>query len=94
MRNVYACVVCGVHFLPPEGMVYPETGITASPAHCANPACAAEAASGVGGVPLSVLEALALRAASCESEPAVRPVERARGRRAAAGPGGRRSKLT
>jgi hypothetical protein len=93
MRNVYACVICGVHYLPPESMVYPETGITASPAHCAHPVCTEAAADGVGGVPLSVLEAMALRVAAEVEETTERTVTRGRSRRPGAAPGGGRSKL-
>jgi hypothetical protein len=92
MRTTYCCVICGVHYLPPEGMVYPETGITASPAHCARPECATAARDGLAGLPLAVLEAMALR--GVDDEPAVeRRTGRARGRRAGAAPGGGRNRL-
>lgn len=60
MRSTFVCTVCGVHYLPPESMVYPETGVTASPAHCARPECGAAAST--GPVPLAMLEAMALEA--------------------------------
>lgn len=63
MRTPYTCVICGVTYLPPEAMVYPETGITASPAHCASPACTTAARDGVNGMPLAAVEQLAIAAA-------------------------------
>ncbi|MET9222366.1 hypothetical protein ABZX65_26880 [Streptomyces sp. NPDC003300] len=92
MRSVYCCVICGVHYLPPEGMVYPESGVVASPAHCASPVCTKAARDGEAGLPLAMLETLALKAAE-EQQAVDRRVRRGRGRRAGAAPGGGRSKL-
>lgn len=60
MRSTFVCTVCGAHYLPPENMIYPETGVTASPAHCARPECGTAART--GPVPLAVLETMALAA--------------------------------
>lgn len=94
MRSVYGCVICGVHYMPPEAMEYPALELKASAAHCARPECAAAAAAGAAGLPVEVLELLARRAAE-ERGKAQAPcaVGRTRGRRAAAAPGGGRSKL-
>jgi hypothetical protein len=95
MRSVYSCVICGVHYLPPETMEYPALGLAASPVHCARPECAAAVKAGDAGLPVEVLTMLAMRAADAQGE-AREPTRgggKARGRRAGAAPGGGRSKL-
>ncbi|WP_328917259.1 MULTISPECIES: hypothetical protein [unclassified Streptomyces] len=85
MRSTFCCVICGVHYLPPENMVYPDTGATASPAHCANPGCTAAARDGQGGLSLAALETMALSAVR-HREAVERRIGRTRpGRRARAG---------
>lgn len=94
MRTVYCCVICGVHYLPPEAMEYPTSGVVASPVHCARLECEAAVTAGEAGLPVEVLTMLAQRAADVrgEAQP-VRGGGKARGRRGAAAPGGGRSKL-
>lgn len=60
MRSTFVCTVCGIHYLPPENMIYPTSGVVASPAHCARPECASAART--GPVRLAVLETMALDA--------------------------------
>jgi hypothetical protein len=91
MRNVFVCMNCAVHYMPPEGMRYEEIGLDASPVHCANPTCAADVRGGraVPGVPVEVLERWALRAA--ERQPDPQPTRRpARGGRPRTNVGSRR----
>lgn len=94
MRSVYCCVICGVHYLPPEAMAYPTSGVVASPVHCARPECGAAVTAGEAGLPVEVLAMLAMRAADAQGEAQpVRSGGKARGRRAGAAPGGGRSRL-
>lgn len=95
MRNVFVCLNCAVHYIPPESMRYESIDLDASPIHCANPACKAALEDGrvAAGVPLEVLERWALRAAERQPDPQVPRVARARGRRPAAAPASARSKL-
>jgi hypothetical protein len=60
MRSTFVCTVCGIHYLPPETMIYPTSGTIASPAHCARPECGTAART--GPVPLAMLEKVALEA--------------------------------
>ncbi|MFF3007983.1 hypothetical protein ACFVTF_34885 [Kitasatospora sp. NPDC057940] len=101
MRLVFECVECGGHYLPPEGMVYPDG--PASPVWCSG--CQdANRAAGVREDPLlarvalaAARAALARRTAVAEGEPTVRadvrPSRPPLSRRAHSGPGGVRSKL-
>ncbi|MFG3054191.1 hypothetical protein ACGFZP_24990 [Kitasatospora sp. NPDC048239] len=99
MRMVFECVECGVHYLPPEGMVYPDG--PASPLWCAR--CQeAKRAAGVGEDPLLARVALAAARAALATrvpggeEPVrsdVRPSRPPLSRRARSGPGGVRGKL-
>ncbi|MFJ3791692.1 hypothetical protein [Kitasatospora sp. NPDC090091] len=99
MRMVFECVECGAHYLPPEGMVYPDG--PASPVWCAD--CqAAKRAAGLREDPLlarvalaSARAALARRAAEAEppARSDVRPSRPPASRRARSGPGGVRGKL-
>ncbi|WP_030058242.1 MULTISPECIES: hypothetical protein [Streptomyces] len=100
MRLVFECVECGGHYLPPEGMVYPDG--PASPVWCT--ACQrAKHAAGVREDPLlarvalaAARAALARRAAEpaeLAARPDVRPSRPPLSRRARSGPGGVRSKL-
>ncbi|WP_327673656.1 hypothetical protein [Kitasatospora sp. NBC_00458] len=99
MRLVFECVECGSHYLPPEGMDYPDG--PASPLWCTR--CqAAKRAAGVREDPLMARIALAAaraaRAGAAPEEPAggrpdVRPSRPPLSRRARSGPGGVRGKL-
>lgn len=90
MRPVYVCMACGGHYLPPEDMLYPTSGVQASPTHCENPACVA-AAERMPPLPPALLAAIEDRA---RAMPQGRQNRRAtRGRRAGAAPTGARSKL-
>ncbi|MFI8930551.1 hypothetical protein ACIG3E_23065 [Streptomyces sp. NPDC053474] len=97
MRSVHVCIGCAALYLPPEDMTYPSLGLTASPAHCTEPGCAAAVREAVAfsGLPEDKLGELARRAVGLEGQPRrPRPRQRpARGRRAAAAPGGGRGKL-
>lgn len=97
MRSIYVCIGCAAIYLPPETMTYPSLGLTASPAHCTRPDCAAAVRETVimSGLPEEKLGELARRANGLEGEPR-RPrlnQRAARGRRAAAAPSGGRNKL-
>ncbi|MGW2228180.1 hypothetical protein [Streptomyces formicae] len=97
MRTIYVCIGCAANYLPPESMTYPTLGLTASTAHCTKPGCAAAVREAVAmsGLPEEKLGELARRAVGLEGEPR-RPRQNkraARGRRAAASPGGGRGKL-
>lgn len=89
MRPVYVCMHCGVHYLPPEGMVYPTSGVQASPVRCENPACVT-AASTMPPLPPALLARIEEQA---QPGPATRARRGAHGRRAAAAPAGGRNKL-
>lgn len=90
MRPVYVCMHCGVHYLPPEGMVYPTTGVQASPVRCENPACVTAVAA-MPPLPPAVLARIEEQARPTEQERRARRASR--GRRAAAAPAGGRSRL-
>jgi hypothetical protein len=79
VRPVHTCLHCGTTYLPPEAMLYPTSGVAASPVHCAAPACTA-AAEGIR-LPPGVLAAIEARAA--EPPAARRPRRPARGGRPA-----------
>jgi hypothetical protein len=83
MRHAYVCLSCATHYLPPESMRYEQAGLDASPVHCANPRCAADVRGGraVPGVPVEVLEQLAVRAAERQPDPRPDAGRRARGGR-------------
>ncbi|MFJ2608163.1 hypothetical protein ACIO13_24785 [Streptomyces sp. NPDC087425] len=98
MRTVYLCIGCAATYLPPESMTYPShPDVTASPAHCGNPTCAAATREAVAmsGLTEEKLGELARRAAGLEGDARLPRVNRrrARGSRAAAAPSGGRSKL-
>ncbi|MCI3927738.1 hypothetical protein [Streptomyces sp. AN091965] len=97
MRSIYVCIGCAALYLPPEDMAYPCLGLTASPAHCTGPGCAAAVREAVAlcGLPQDKLGELARRAVGLEGQPRRPRLHRrpARGRRAAAAPGGGRGKL-
>ncbi|MDQ0305614.1 hypothetical protein J2S46_000170 [Kitasatospora herbaricolor] len=98
MRYVFECLECGVHYLPPEGMSYPDG--PASPVWCTvcqglmcqrgipEPAAAAAVALAAAK---AALTARTLQAD--EATPDVRPSRPARTRRARSGPSSARSKL-
>lgn len=94
MRPIYVCIGCAVVYLPPE---HPSYQAPVSPAHCSDPRCAAAAAEAVAmsGLSAERLGELARRANGLEGEPRRGRIDRrpARGRRAAAAPGGGRGKL-
>jgi hypothetical protein len=97
MRSIYVCIGCAAIYLPPETMTYPAHGLTASPAHCTQPECAAAAREAVelSGLSEERLGELARRAIGIAGEPR-RPrlnQRAARGRRSAAAPSGGRGKL-
>ncbi|WP_329571744.1 hypothetical protein [Kitasatospora sp. NBC_01266] len=99
MRAVFQCTECGIHYLPPEGLVYGD-GSPASPLWCTEHQSVMRER-GISEPPSAA--ALALLAArrraappALEEEPArpdVRPSRPARTRRGAKAPGGGRSKL-
>ncbi|MFJ9773060.1 hypothetical protein ACIRVF_17775 [Kitasatospora sp. NPDC101157] len=102
MRLVFECVECGGHYLPPEGMVYPDG--PASPVWC-SPCQTSKRTAGLREDPLlarlalaAARAALARRAAEA-AEPAavgrgdVRPSRPPLSRRARSGPGGVRGRL-
>ncbi|MGA5821084.1 hypothetical protein ACPC54_24840 [Kitasatospora sp. NPDC094028] len=103
MRLVFECVECGGHYLPPEGMAYPDG--PASPLWCATCQHAKHTA-GLREDPLLARVALAAaraalaRRAADTAEPAaggrgdVRPSRPPLSRRARKGPGGVRGKLS
>ncbi|MEV0498098.1 hypothetical protein AB0I84_10905 [Streptomyces spectabilis] len=97
MRSIYVCIGCAAIYLPPETMVYPSLGMTASPAHCTQPGCAAAVREAVAlsGLSEDRLGELARRAIGLEGEPRRPRLNRraTRGRRATAAPGGGRGKL-
>lgn len=97
MRTIYVCIGCAAIYLPPEDMTYPASGLTASPAHCTEPGCAAAVREAVlmSGLTQEKLGELARRAVGLEGEPLRPRLNRrtARGRRAVAAPGGGRDKL-
>ncbi|WP_394436221.1 hypothetical protein [Streptomyces sp. SGAir0957] len=97
MRTIYVCVGCAAIYLPPEDMTYPSLGLTASPAHCTDPACGAAVreAAQMSGLSEERIGQLARRAVGLEGEPRRPRVNRRamRGRRADAAPGGGRGKL-
>lgn len=103
MRLVFACIVCGTRYLPPDGLVYPD-GSRAGAVWCSP--CQGEALARGEQEP-AVLAAVALFAAVRAMEAAlravtsdldphrldVRPSRPARTRRAGRGPGAARSRL-
>lgn len=99
MRLVFACMECGIHYLPPETMQYSDG--PASPVWCA--ACQGvmceqgivEPAMAAAVALASARAALATRAPIVDETPRpdVRPSRPARTRRSASAPGGTRSKL-
>ncbi|MED7953771.1 hypothetical protein PUR61_14885 [Streptomyces sp. BE20] len=99
MRLVFECVECGSHYLPPEGMAYPDG--PASPLWCAR--CqAVKQEAGIREDPLLARIALAAARAtrtgaapeeSTGGRPDVRPSRPPLSRRARSGPGGVRGKL-
>ncbi|MFJ2515637.1 hypothetical protein ACIPEL_36470 [Streptomyces griseoviridis] len=98
MRTIYLCIGCAATYLPPKSMTYPSLpDVTASPAHCGQPECAAAAREAVAmsGLTEAKLGELARRAAGLEGDVRMPRIDRraARGRRAAAAPGGGRGKL-
>jgi len=97
MRSIYVCIGCAAIYLPPESLTYPSLGLTASPAHCTDPSCAAAVREAVvmSGLPEEKLGELARRAVGLEGDPRRPRLNRraARGRPATAAPGGGRSKL-
>ncbi|MEU4114915.1 hypothetical protein AB0F71_10520 [Kitasatospora sp. NPDC028055] len=102
MRLCFECVECGGHYLPPEGMVYPDG--PASPVWCSSCQTSKRAA-GLREDPLLARVALAAaraalaRRAAEAAEPVsagradVRPSRPPLSRRARSGPGGVRGKL-
>ncbi|MFD9691927.1 hypothetical protein ACFWXO_39900 [Kitasatospora sp. NPDC059088] len=102
MRLVFECVECGGHYLPPEGMVYPDG--PASPVWC-SPCQTSKRTAGLREDPLLARVALAAARAALarrtaepvEPVPAgradVRPSRPPLSRRARSGPGGVRGKL-
>ncbi|MEU1134765.1 hypothetical protein ABZ383_33750 [Streptomyces sp. NPDC005900] len=96
MRQIYVCLGCAGHYLPPETMTYPTLGLTASPVHCGAPACKSAVTDSLKfiAVPEDVVAKWARRAAGIDGPVRrARPGRPARGRRSAATPGSGRSKL-
>lgn len=96
MRQIYVCLGCAGHYLPPESMTYPSLGLTASPVHCGAPDCRATVTASMRfiAVPEDVVAKWARRAAGLDGPVRrPRPGRAARGRRAKASPGTGRSKL-
>ncbi|WP_409062441.1 hypothetical protein [Streptomyces sp. SYP-A7185] len=97
MRSIYVCIGCAAIYLPPESMSYPSLGLTASTAHCTRRDCTAAVRETVAlsGLPEAKLGELARRALGLEGQPRRPRLNHrpARGRRAAAAPGGGRGKL-
>ncbi|QDY76630.1 hypothetical protein [Streptomyces qinzhouensis] len=97
MRTWYQCLACESHYLPPESMTYPShPGVTANPVHCTTHRCRerAERIVAASGMPMSVFEAMAIRAAArAEASTPASTTRRARGGRSASGPGSARSRL-
>ncbi|MGW7517284.1 hypothetical protein ACWGJ2_17010 [Streptomyces sp. NPDC054796] len=96
MRDVYICLVCATHCLPPEAMHYGSPDQPASKVHCPTPSCTARARDIIRATGLSEdqLAALARRAAGLEGEPRTRRTVRpARGRRATSAPRTARTRL-
>lgn len=99
MRLVFACIVCGVHYLPPEGLEWSD-GTSASPLWCNTHHVVAQerGISEPPGAAAVALMAARQRAAAAArfldqaDRKDVRPSRPARTRRAA-NPGGKRSKL-
>ncbi|MFG3223649.1 hypothetical protein ACGF07_02540 [Kitasatospora sp. NPDC048194] len=101
MRLVFECVECGGHYLPPEGMVYPDG--PASPVWCSSCQAAKQAAGEqedplLARVALAAARAALARRANEPTEPAagrgdVRPSRPPLSRRARSGPGGVRGRL-
>ncbi len=99
MRYIFECLECGVHYLPPEGMAYPDG--PASPVWCTQcqglmcqrgipePAAAAAVALAAAKAGLAARTPTAQEA----THPDVRPSRPARTRRARSGPSSARSKL-
>ncbi|MEV7603735.1 hypothetical protein AB0O91_40830 [Kitasatospora sp. NPDC089797] len=102
MRLVFECVECGGHYLPPEGMVYPDG--PASPVWCSSCQVSKRTA-GLAEDPLLARVALAAARAALARRAAegaeaagtgrgdVRPSRPPLSRRARPGPGGVRGKL-
>ncbi|MGW2255991.1 hypothetical protein ACWCXH_38490 [Kitasatospora sp. NPDC001660] len=99
MRLVFECVECGGHYLPPEGLAYPDG--PASPIWCSR----CQTAKRVAGVredpllarlALAAARAAAARRAADAEPPArtdVRPSRPPLSRRSRSGPGGVRGRL-
>lgn len=106
MRTWFGCVGCGAEYLPPESLSYPSLpDLAASPVHCGARECEKRAESVIetSGIPPEVFRRMALAAARAadrggddgdESQPVRSSARRARGGRAAAGPGSARSRLS
>ncbi|MFG2844804.1 hypothetical protein ACGF12_16770 [Kitasatospora sp. NPDC048296] len=101
MRLVFECVECGGHYLPPEGMVYPDG--PASPLWCSSCQTVKRTAGApedplLARIALAAARAALARRAAEGVEPAVgradvRPSRPPLSRRARSGPGGVRSRL-
>ncbi|MFH8381589.1 hypothetical protein ACH4E7_11670 [Kitasatospora sp. NPDC018058] len=101
MRLVFECFECGGHYLPPEGMVYPDG--PASPVWCTSCQTAKRSAGEredpvLARIALASARAVLARRAAEAVEPAagrgdVRPSRPPLSRRARSGPGGVRSRL-
>jgi hypothetical protein len=101
MRLVFECVECGGHYLPPEGMVYPDG--PASPLWCASCQTVKRTAGEpedplLARIALAAARAALARRAAEGVEPVVgrgdvRPSRPPLSRRARSGPGGVRSRL-
>jgi hypothetical protein len=95
-RQVYLCLGCAAHYLPPASMTYPSLGVDASPVHCSTPACKASVTATMDAIaiPPERVAELARRAAGLDGPVRRgRPGRLARGRRANASPGSGRTKL-
>lgn len=94
MRNVYVCLGCAAHYLPPESMRYEAVDLDASTVHCANPRCATAVealARGIGITEQQLAELVGRDPAPEPEQP--RPVRRVPGKRAPSGPRIARTKL-
>lgn len=100
MRLVFRCIDCGIIYLPPEGLTYSD-GSPASPLRCTEHQAVARV-QGIVDDPAAATVALMVARQRPDPVPALekqpsqpdgRPSRPARTRRAAAAPGGKRSKL-
>lgn len=91
MRDVFECVMCRTHYLPPQTGRYAD-GTPVSPLHCSAPACAAAMAGRATwhGMPMATAERHARQAAALATRAAA---ARARsGRSTPPGPGRSRAR--